>query len=62
MSAGVPIGSCDSVKSDRNFSSAEREVGLRLGEHECERGAADRDYEKRRASRNKPVNEQSAVK
>jgi hypothetical protein len=33
-----------------------------LGESEYEQAAADRNYEKRRASRNNPVNEQSAVK
>jgi hypothetical protein len=33
-----------------------------LGESECEQAPADRNYEKRRASRNNPVNKQSAVK
>src|SRR5205807_5829916 len=33
-----------------------------LGENECEQAAVDRNYAKRRASRNKPVNEQRAVK
>ena len=45
-----------------NSSCGEREVDACLGENECEQAAADRDYEKRRARRNNPVNEQSAVK
>ena len=40
----------------------EDKVDRLLGENECEQAAVDRNYEKRRASRNKTVNEQRAVK
>lgn len=59
---GVPIVSRESIMKLLENSCRGRKVGVRPKGNELEQAAADWDYEKRRARRSNPVNEQSAVK
>ena len=59
---GVSIVSHESILKLEESSCGEREVDMRPGVNEFEQAAADLDYEKRRARRSNPVNEQSAAK
>jgi hypothetical protein len=59
---GMPIVSRESIMKSLENSCGERKVGVRPKGNELEQAAADWDYEKRRARRSNPVNEQSAVK